>query len=109
LGGGGEQGDKRNPVNWFAHLIRWCWVLQGRSNDTEAGALFARQAIVARLERIEWVPMDRKNFWTAETTVSDRKDKPNRSGSLAMDRRRNCLNSMDKSHAVIGFHLACSL
>jgi len=58
LGGGGDKGDKLHPVNWQRSSDQVVLGFTGRSDNSEKGALFALQAVVARFERIEWEPID---------------------------------------------------
>ncbi|MCP9902382.1 hypothetical protein KBZ09_17495 [Cyanobium sp. Cruz CV11-17] len=58
VGGGGERGDKSRPVNWQRASDQVVLGFTGRSDNSEEGALFALQAVVARFERIEWEPID---------------------------------------------------
>ena len=53
-----DTGDRLHPVNRQRASDQVVLSFTGRSDNTEEGALFALQAVVARIERIEWDPID---------------------------------------------------
>lgn len=58
LAGGGDKGDKLHPLHWQRSANEVVLGFTGRSDDSDAGAVFSLQAVVARFEGIEWEPVD---------------------------------------------------
>lgn len=54
----GTQGDKQHPVNWRPGPGQVVLGFSGRSDDEPTGAIYALQAVVARIEGIDWAPID---------------------------------------------------
>jgi hypothetical protein len=54
----GDRGDRQHPVDWKRPPGQVVLGFSGRSDDGPAGALYALQAVVARIEGIDWQPID---------------------------------------------------
>jgi hypothetical protein len=54
----GDQGDKQHPVDWRPGPGQVVLGFSGRSDDDPKGAVYALQAVVARIEGIDWAATD---------------------------------------------------
>ena len=54
----GNQGDKQHPVDWRPVPGQVVLGFSGRSDDEPDGAVYSLQAVVARIEGIDWEPID---------------------------------------------------
>ncbi len=54
----GDKGDKQHPVDWQPAPGQVVLGFKGRSDDDPSGAIYALQAVVARIEGIDWQPID---------------------------------------------------
>lgn len=54
----GDKGDKQHPLRWQPGPGEVVIGFSGRSDDDPAGAIHALQAVVARVDGIDWLPID---------------------------------------------------